>query len=1383
MATDFTLDSVLVFLQSCGGLVKNTELLLHFKPFLRDHPDEVRNRELFKKFVNSVATVTKIDGVSNVVLRKKFRGYVSGGGSGRDSAEPCPVGASSSPAASLAPPGHTERTSDLPAAGIMVAKNNLVETSSSPQQRENLNSEPVGRPAQVGNEVPELHETPAADQSNKQEQNRLVSVPITGVPAVRHQDYIPDPIRGRQIPPQDPMSEPIRGHIINHQDCTPEPARRQEIPHQDLAHVPIRRVDTPHQENISEPIRGHIINRQDCTPEPARRQEIPHQDLAHVPIRRVDTPHQENISEPIRGHIVNRQDNVSDPVGRWDTPHQGTISEPLKRLIVSRQDHGPEPIRGQHIPHQNPVPDPLRGQKTSQDRIVEPFRGHIINRQDHFPGPVRGQQILYQSPYPPSSRGWDTPHQDPIPRFLRGNIISHVPEHIRGQNISYQDPSRDPLRGWESSPPNPIPQSLRGQQIPQNLEPQRGQQIPYQVPVPQSIRGQKISYQDPTSELLRGQQIPQNPDPLRGPQIPQSPDPLKGNQIPQNLEHLRGRKTSYEDPVSETVRGQNISNQDHIPESLRGPQIPQNLESPRGPQIPQNLEHLRGRKTSYEDPVSETVRGQNISNQDHIPESLRGPQIPQNLESPRGPQIPQNLEHLRGRKTSYEDPVSETVRGQNISNQDPIPESLRGQQMPHQDPDPEPFRGHEAPHQDAPPQLHQIPASRFRQRQSYKSAVSQDEDKDVEQVPIKQGSAGGQWHLNTPLNVMGRARGQNVSHHDPIPEPLRGQQIPQQGPDPEPLRGHEPPHQDAPLPVHQIPARRFRQRQSYKSAVSQDEDEDVEQVPIKRGSAGGLWPLNAPLSDMGRAISASSPCITDSTSPTSSFSGKKVPQINIQDSDVKVLASQAPLEFRPVLEPGSVREESLRRSLPSEAQHCVQVPQSEHHLDKRPAQALGPGPDQSQRLSSSRSTVFNPPSDVRFFINDRPLSGSSRTSGWDSSTRADEPVAALESREVLQESKRTKMEPAAPRSFMKTPLHQSMGNLYDDQQPLGQLSPLYRSSDHLHDDDKFTSRGMPMHMSTDDLYDDGKSSDGSIYSPHVQHHPSAAQRMSSRLRSRVCRSLGTDLDQEDPGRGIQAARLERLHRISSSLSLPHNLSSSSLSSCATPPRSPSPVAGMEGEGRKEVRRSHQCLNAGQSPVPLEAREHAWMVKGAAGAWPDIYSLFREDTSLLNRQDFITGFTVLHWIAKHGDSRVLNTLWYGVQKSGRSFNVNAKSTGGQTPLHIAAIHGHKNIIQLLVKRFRADVKLRDTAGKKPWQYLSDRSPEILQLLGAPPRAALTEEVGRAEPGWKPPKPRQGLRHHFSSASSAQRPLTVAQIVKVSRSSSVAQFFKQRSQHRF
>uniref|UniRef100_H3CBT3 SOWAHA-C winged helix-turn-helix domain-containing protein n=1 Tax=Tetraodon nigroviridis TaxID=99883 RepID=H3CBT3_TETNG len=157
-----------------------------------------------------------------------------------------------------------------------------------------------------------------------------------------------------------------------------------------------------------------------------------------------------------------------------------------------------------------------------------------------------------------------------------------------------------------------------------------------------------------------------------------------------------------------------------------------------------------------------------------------------------------------------------------------------------------------------------------------------------------------------------------------------------------------------------------------------------------------------------------------------------------------------------------------------------------------------------------------------------------------------------------------------------------------------------------------------------------------------------------------------------------------------------------------PPQKTAGGARGEGAGRSRSpaagAKAHDEDHARQSLVPLEAREHAWLVKGAAGAWPDIYSLFREDSSLLNRKDFISGFTVLHWIAKHGDHRVLNTLWYGVEKAGLTFDVNARSTSGHTPLHIAAIHGHKNIIRLLVRKFNADVRLRDTAGKKAWHYL-------------------------------------------------------------------------------
>uniref|UniRef100_A0A3Q3IEP1 SOWAHA-C winged helix-turn-helix domain-containing protein n=1 Tax=Monopterus albus TaxID=43700 RepID=A0A3Q3IEP1_MONAL len=211
-----------------------------------------------------------------------------------------------------------------------------------------------------------------------------------------------------------------------------------------------------------------------------------------------------------------------------------------------------------------------------------------------------------------------------------------------------------------------------------------------------------------------------------------------------------------------------------------------------------------------------------------------------------------------------------------------------------------------------------------------------------------------------------------------------------------------------------------------------------------------------------------------------------------------------------------------------------------------------------------------------------------------------------------------------------------------------------------------------------------------------------------------------------------------------------------------------PATNLQSHLMRRRRKMRSHFSCRQSSVPLETREHAWLVKGAAGSWTDIYALFREDSSLLNRHDFISGFTVLHWIAKH------------VEKSGLTFDINARSTCGHTPLHIAAIHGNKNIMRLLVAKFNADVKLRDIAGKKPWQYLSPTiPPDMFELLGAPARAALGE-VGTVDHGWvQQQQQRRRLRHNISSASSGQRPLTVAGTTKVKRSSSIAAFLKHKS----
>lgn len=136
-------------------------------------------------------------------------------------------------------------------------------------------------------------------------------------------------------------------------------------------------------------------------------------------------------------------------------------------------------------------------------------------------------------------------------------------------------------------------------------------------------------------------------------------------------------------------------------------------------------------------------------------------------------------------------------------------------------------------------------------------------------------------------------------------------------------------------------------------------------------------------------------------------------------------------------------------------------------------------------------------------------------------------------------------------------------------------------------------------------------------------------------------------------------------------------------------------------------------------VPLDAREHAWIVRLASGSWLQVLTLFWEDPQLALHRDFLTGYTALHWIAKHGDLSALQDLVSGAQKAGIALDVNVRSSCGYTPLHLAAIHGHQEVIKLLVQRLASRVNIRDCSGKKPWQYLnSNVSGETWQLLGAP-----------------------------------------------------------------
>ncbi|XP_077593521.1 uncharacterized protein sowahb [Stigmatopora nigra] len=559
-----------------------------------------------------------------------------------------------------------------------------------------------------------------------------------------------------------------------------------------------------------------------------------------------------------------------------------------------------------------------------------------------------------------------------------------------------------------------------------------------------------------------------------------------------------------------------------------------------------------------------------------------------------------------------------------------------------------------------------------------------------------------------------------------------------------------------------VQPRRVRHRQSYKTAVSYDDDEDEE--PNLKLAVG------PPDSHQG---------------PPNAFSSTEIPTIYVHDmaNAGRLLHSRPESVFQtrdalPGCPPGG--SVPTRRSLPAP------LPERVEDEDRRYSQPVGVAlanrkvwsANEKTWMSGSHDSILTSSSDAGFPGSDWPAGrcGSTEIQGLTAG-------ASMDHLKTLEAPQR----PPDPR--LAAPWHHSTGTL-PNKRASAHVAPLHKSSDHLNR--QLLTDETQWRHSSGNLYDDHESSDCSASSPARRLSPTRVRRGGGgKMSGRMCRSMGADLDRllreeaEEGARGNEAARRKRLHRISSSLSLHYNLSSSSLSSC----NSLADLAEADAKGKRVplvTGAPHESLNK-ESQVPLDVREHAWLVKGASGAWPDIYSLFREDATLLHRRDFISGFTVLHWIAKHGDHRVLNTLWYGVEKAGLALDVNAKASCGQTPLHIAAVHGHKNMMRLLVNKFNANVELRDTAGKKPWQYLNpSESREVFRLLGAPARGAArvtgrspSAEVHGEE---KPRQRRRHRRHYLSFASRGEKPKIVPGN-KVKRSTSIAAFLKQKPLSRF
>uniref|UniRef100_W5MJ03 SOWAHA-C winged helix-turn-helix domain-containing protein n=1 Tax=Lepisosteus oculatus TaxID=7918 RepID=W5MJ03_LEPOC len=120
-------------------------------------------------------------------------------------------------------------------------------------------------------------------------------------------------------------------------------------------------------------------------------------------------------------------------------------------------------------------------------------------------------------------------------------------------------------------------------------------------------------------------------------------------------------------------------------------------------------------------------------------------------------------------------------------------------------------------------------------------------------------------------------------------------------------------------------------------------------------------------------------------------------------------------------------------------------------------------------------------------------------------------------------------------------------------------------------------------------------------------------------------------------------------------------------------------------------------SVGSHGVALDPLEKEWMRSAACGQLAHLAQLLKQEPSLACKKDF-TSFTALHWAAKHGREDMAAAL------AGAGADVNCRAHEGYTPLHIAALHGHRHIIDLLIQTYGAREDLRDYSGHKALQYL-------------------------------------------------------------------------------
>ncbi|XP_026880872.2 LOW QUALITY PROTEIN: ankyrin repeat domain-containing protein SOWAHC [Electrophorus electricus] len=146
--------------------------------------------------------------------------------------------------------------------------------------------------------------------------------------------------------------------------------------------------------------------------------------------------------------------------------------------------------------------------------------------------------------------------------------------------------------------------------------------------------------------------------------------------------------------------------------------------------------------------------------------------------------------------------------------------------------------------------------------------------------------------------------------------------------------------------------------------------------------------------------------------------------------------------------------------------------------------------------------------------------------------------------------------------------------------------------------------------------------------------------------------------------------------------------------------------GWATAGRQDsVKGDGDSVSEDSAFIALDPLEHEWMMCASDGEWENLQRLLTREPSLITKKDFVTGFTCLHWAAKQGKCDLIAMLITFAQQHSVAVDVNARSCAGYTPLHLAAMHSHVEVMKLLVEAHGANLEVRDYSGRKPHQYLS------------------------------------------------------------------------------